>query len=359
MVLLCSRFFLHRRYTPLGSQQPRTFMMLSRRTGVGVPAAVLIAILMSALLSNHVVSSFQSHSSFSLNSVFTSSLSSALKAVVDDRDEGIVMNSKRSVNESLHSRRGIIRKSISTVAVATAYSSILLKDPSIASARAVSVPLPTSSYSSSIASFPERDALLTAISQNSSDDIILAAIQNLLPLNPLKSSPSFTYKEALDGTWKLLYTSGYSTSPLLKLPPPFRPNSYQYFGGTASREVGEGRVAQGLTGGLLLGEKQLWLSSGAVPSNENPSILEIYPPFRFQFGQRPGVDPSSKKTIVEANSDADFRAVNARTKEAQEAPKNEYEQLYVENFGRGSLRVSVVSRGDPIIVGEMFVHQKL
>ena len=56
---------------------------------------------------------------------------------------------------------------------------------------------------------------------------------------------------------------------------------------------------------------------------------------------------------------ADFRAANARTTEAQLAPKNEYEQLYLENYGRGSLRISVVAVGDPVIVGDMFVHQKL
>ena len=41
------------------------------------------------------------------------------------------------------------------------------------------------------------------------------------------------------------------------------------------------------------------------------------------------------------------------------APRNEYEQLYLEDFGTGSLRVSVITKGDPVIVGDMFVHQKL
>jgi hypothetical protein len=31
----------------------------------------------------------------------------------------------------------------------------------------------------------------------------------------------------------------------------------------------------------------------------------------------------------------------------------------VEDIGKGSLRISTVVRGDPVIVGEMFVHQKL
>ena len=41
------------------------------------------------------------------------------------------------------------------------------------------------------------------------------------------------------------------------------------------------------------------------------------------------------------------------------APRNKYEQLYLEDFGTGSLRVSMIARGDPVIVGDMFVHQKL
>ena len=120
-------------------------------------------------------------------------------------------------------------------------------------------------------------------------------------------------------------------------------------------------ATQGLVGGILsaLGPKtELWLSSGAVSQEGNPSTLEIFPPFRFQLGELPG-STGTKRTIVESQSDADFRAANARTTEAQLAPKNEYEQLYIDNFGRGSLRVSVVAEGDPVIVGDTFVHQKL
>lgn len=126
--------------------------------------------------------------------------------------------------------------------------------------------------------------------------------------------------------------------------------------------MGEGRVAQGLVGGALrvLGpDAELWLSSGAVAAGGRPSTLEIYPPFRFQLGRTPGSGRAAKRTIVEADSDAEFRRVNARSGEAQRAPKNEYEQLYLEDCGRGSLRVSVIASGDPVIVGETFVHQKL
>ena len=106
------------------------------------------------------------------------------------------------------------------------------------------------------------------------------------------------------------------------------------------------------------------VSSGAIPSKDDPSVLEIYPPFRFQLGEMPSGSSSSsssstKQTIVESQSDAEFRAANARSTEAQLAPKNEYQQIYLENFGSGSLRVSVITKGDPVIVGDMFVHQKV
>ena len=229
------------------------------------------------------------------------------------------------------------------------------------------VATPSSSIDSSSAassSIPqERNALLQAIFSKSPDEVIAQAIQNLIPLNPLKSSSSPSeYNSALDGEWKLLWYNKSDFSPLLKLPSPLRPDSYQYFGKIAQQEVGEGRVAQGLVGGVIAlsggSKKEFWLSSGAVPSKDDPSILEIYPPFRFQLGETPG-SSSPKSTIVESESDADFRAANARTAEAQAAPKNEYEQVYLENYGSGSLRVSVITKGDPVIVGDMFVHQKV
>ncbi len=226
-------------------------------------------------------------------------------------------------------------------------------------AKVVAKPSPSSTASS----IPqERNALLEAISRKSSDEVIVKAIQNLIPLNPLKSSSPSEYSSALDGEWKLLWYNKSDFSPLLKLPSPFRPDSYQYFGKIAEQEVGEGRVAQGLVGGVVAlsggSKKELWLSSGAVPSKDDPSVLEIYPPFRFQWGETPG-SSSPKSTIVESQSDAEFRAANARSTEAQLAPKNEYEQVYLENYGSGSLRVSVITKGDPVIVGDMFVHQKM
>jgi hypothetical protein len=250
-------------------------------------------------------------------------------------------------------RRQLLDSVMASLLASTTIASI----PSAASATVVGKPMSINVQSNS----PEREALLQALSKKSSDEVVLRAIQNLIPLNPMKSKSSAKYASELDGEWRLLWYNKSDFSPLLKLPSPLRPDSFQYFGSVAEKEVGVGRVAQGLTGGILsaLGpDKELWLSSGAVAKEDDPSILEIYPPFRFQLGDKPG-SSAEKQTIIDSQSDADFRAVNARTTEAQMAPKNEYEQLYLENFGSGSLRISVVARGDPVIVGDMFVHQKI
>jgi hypothetical protein len=200
-----------------------------------------------------------------------------------------------------------------------------------------------------------REQLLNAISRKASDAEVIDIIRRLKDPSNGKAA---ILPERLEGEWELIWSFGAEGfSPLLTLPKPFRPDSYQYFGSAAASEVGEGRIAQGLTGGIL-GGNQLWLSSGAIPLKENPSVLEIQPPFRFQLGGKFG-SGKPKKTIVEAGNDADFRKVNARTKEAQLAGKNQYQQTYLENIGPGSLRVSTVIAGDPVIVGEIFVHRKL
>jgi hypothetical protein len=270
-----------------------------------------------------------------------------------------------AVDTSSLSRRFLIRQGISFTMAASS-SSLPGFPSSVASAKVVESPIVTTT-STSMTTSPEREALLKAISNKSSDTIILQAIENLIPRSPLKGTSNtdkLAYASALDGTWKLLWYNKSDFSPLLKLPV-LRPTSYQYFGSIAEQEVGTGRVAQGLVGGVvsLLGgsDTEVWLSSGALAKTDNPSILEIYPPFRFQLGKVPGATSGDgeKRTIVESQSDAEFRAANARSIEAQLAPKNEYEQLYLEDFGTGSLRVSVIAKGDPVIVGDMFVHQKL
>jgi len=221
------------------------------------------------------------------------------------------------------SRRHLFGQVVSTAVV----SSSILLNPDISYAKVVSKPLTSNSNTKS--SSPERDALLNAITNKESDDIVLAAIEKLIPLSPLKGDSErlselkadlkkvneAVYSSALDGSWKLLWYNKSDFSPLLKLPYPLRPDSYQYFGKSAEKEVGEGRVAQGLVGGVLniLGkDTELWLSSGAIAEDNHPSTLGIYPPFRFELGELPG-STKPKRIIVESQSDAEFRAANART----------------------------------------------
>jgi hypothetical protein len=202
-----------------------------------------------------------------------------------------------------------------------------------------------------------RTKLLNLIKSKEDDSQVMRAIEELVMLDPSEGRGA-TKSRDLNGEWRLLWSlKADAFSPLLKLPKPFKPDSYQYLGGAAKAEVGEDRVAQGLTGGIL-GNKQLWLSSGVFPSEEDPSVLDIQPPFRFQLGGRYG-SGKEKTTIVEAGSDADFRKANGRTSDAQKAPKNAYKQLYLEPGGPGSLRISIITDGDPVIVGAIFVHEKM
>jgi len=200
-----------------------------------------------------------------------------------------------------------------------------------------------------------RPAKKSSINVNEAE--VLSAIENLVPFDPSVHKGA-TMKEDLDGEWELLWSAkAEAFSPLLKLPKPFKPDSFQYLGNAAAAEVGIDRVAQGLTGGIL-GQSQLWLSSGVRASSEDESMLEILPPFRFEVGGR-YQSGKAKKRLVEAGSDAEFRKLNSRTAEAQAAPKNSYRQLYLERQGKGSLRISTITDGDPVIVGAIFVHRKL
>jgi len=201
-----------------------------------------------------------------------------------------------------------------------------------------------------------RNNLLQSI-QSKNEAEVLAAIDILVPLDPSEHKGATMTKD-LDGEWELIWSAkAEAFSFLLKLPKPFKPDSFQYLGSAAAQEVGPDRVAQGLSGGVL-GPAQLWLSSGVRPSGDDASILEILPPFRFEVGGRYG-SGAPKTLLVEAGSDAEFRKVNLRTTEAQEAPKNSYKQLYLEREGKGSLRISIITEGDPVIVGAVFIHRKL
>ena len=197
----------------------------------------------------------------------------------------------------------------------------------------------------------ERQRLLSLISTEASDEAVLSAISALLPLDP--SGGRAARDDSLAGTWELLWSyKADKFSPLLGLPRPIRPQSLQYLGESAQALVGPGRVANELT--LPVGS--LLLSSGVVRLNDEPATLEIRPPFRLEV-EGPG---RWRSTLVEAGSDAEFRALNARTAEAQQAPKNRYVQTYLETTGKpGDLRISTVASGDPVIVGSVFVHRRL
>jgi hypothetical protein len=219
-------------------------------------------------------------------------------------------------------------------------------------------PLPANAAEQDSPSTEARSNLLSAINQGRSEEEVIKAIEKLVPFNPAKQTSGGTWREDLEGEWKLIWSANDDFSPLLRLPKPFKPDSYQYFGKPASLEVGEGRVAQGLTGGFF-GRSQLWLSSGIEPKDpKDPYTLEIEPPFRLELGGR-YLTGKPKKLVIDAGNDADFRKVNARTTEAQQAPKNIYQQMYVERKGKGSLRISSIIDGDPVIVGAILIHEKL
>jgi hypothetical protein len=332
--------------------------------------AIIISLLVCSLIApsisfqQTVSSSVGSFNRYNCNLLHAKRISTCRVSLTASSNEGETDRAAATASPELCSNEQVSRRRLfsRTFTSLVATNLVLGSNNQPVSAKVVAYPFSTID-STAAASIPqERNELLQAIANKTSDEVVAQAIQNLIPLNPLKSSSASEYSNALDGEWKLLWYNKSDFSPLLKLPSPLRPDSYQYFGKIAEQEVGEGRVAQGLVGGVVSlsggSNKELWLSSGAVASKDDPKVLEIYPPFRFQLGETPG-STAPKSTIVESESDADFRAANARTVEAQQAPKNEYEQVYLENYGSGSLRVSVITKGDPVIVGDMFVHQKV
>lgn len=196
---------------------------------------------------------------------------------------------------------------------------------------------------------PERSALVAAIA-GGNDDAVVAAIRALEPLDPCRAASRSVREAALDGEWVLRWGSNTRAfSPLLA--GPVKPRSTQLIGSAAARDLGEaGRIAQVLDfGGLARVE----LSSGATTADGRE--ITIRPPFRVDAvvgGRRVG--------LVDADSDASFRETNARTAEAQKAGANLYVQTYLEATGApGDLRISAITAGDPVIVGTMFVHERI
>jgi hypothetical protein len=264
--------------------------------------------------------------------------------------------------------------STSTTAAATATTTTTTAETAAAAAASLSTAL----------SSPERAALLGAIARGADEATVAPLVEALLPLDPSRGTGATS--DALGGTWELIWSAkAEAFSPLLRLPRPLKPESYQLLGRDAEAAgVGSGRVVQVLKGGILGGGvgdnggggggssvaslvpplAEIWLSSGVAPAADGAGdTLEIFPPFRLEVGRGGGGGAQQsggrRTTLVEAGSDADFRAVNGRTSEAQAAPKNRYVQAYLEGTGGdGDLRVSVVAAGDPVIVGATFVHRR-
>jgi hypothetical protein len=95
----------------------------------------------------------------------------------------------------------------------------------------------------------DRNQLLSAIARRASDDEVINVIRHL---RDPSNGRAAMYPDRLDGQWELIWSyKAEAFSPLLKLPKPFKPDSYQYLGSAAEGEVGAGRISQGLTGGIL------------------------------------------------------------------------------------------------------------
>lgn len=255
-----------------------------------------------------------------------------------------------------------------TAATAAAATTVLVGGRSLPTFAAEEV-LPTTTTSTTPTTTIEnaKQALLEAITtktkKSSSQDYILQCIDRLVVASTSSSS-------SLDGSWKLIWSMGAEQfSPLLQLPSPFTPESYQWIGSATIPVVGENdknnRIVQVLTSGIL-GANRIYLSSGIVDVSNGivtkdqdstntastpPMLLQILPPFRLEVEQQ---QSKRRWMIVDSDSDASFRQVNARTINAQRAPPNLYQQLYVDN----DLRISKIIQGDPVILGATFIHIK-
>lgn len=195
-----------------------------------------------------------------------------------------------------------------------------------------------------------RAALLKAIKMGRG---VEAAIDNLVTFDPSKGCGAAS--EALGGEWRLLWSSDSSepASIARALLGPLKLESSQLLGDAAAARVGIGRVVQ--VQQAFDGGARVELSSGAVLDPADMRVLEIQPPFRLDV-----VLAGRRFNVVEAASDAEFREVNARTAEEQAAPRNRYEQSYLEESGRpGDLRISRVVEGDPVVLGTVYVHERL
>lgn len=218
-------------------------------------------------------------------------------------------------------RRGWLTKTVGSATAAAVAAASMVVAISVERASATSTPVGQDSL------LVAKEALLNAIAAKAPQDEILNCIQRLVSVSTTvakrdqsstgivsssstSSSSSSSLADRIDGKWKLIWSVGAQQfSPLLQLPFPLTPDSFQLVGASAAPVVGEGRIAQLLTSGIL-GPTQLYLSSGIVNyggggdrSVSSTSLLQIQPPFRFQV-ELPVTH--QRLTLVEAGSDADF-----------------------------------------------------
>jgi hypothetical protein len=175
--------------------------------------------------------------------------------------------------------------------------------------------------------------VLLATSPANDDPAVAAAVEKLVPLDPSRGAAATS--AALGGRWRLVWSANADAfSPLLDLPPQLRPESLQLLGSTAEAAgCGAGRIAQVLDFPLPF-LPVLRLSSSARPDPDDARTLEILPPFRLETLPGDSGGSGGGRTLAESGSDAGFRAMNARTAEAQAAPRNRYEISYLEESGR-------------------------
>jgi hypothetical protein len=195
-----------------------------------------------------------------------------------------------------------------------------------------------------------RAELVRAIESGASDELVLERLHALIPFDPSRGRGAVD--GALGGTWDLLWTKDEAPAPVQVMRKTLhQPVGTQLLGDAAAPRFGAGRVAQLLD----VAGVRFELSSGATPAPDDSRVLQIFPPFRFA-----ALAAGRRFEIAEAGSDAGFRALNARTAEAQAAPRNRYTQEYLETSGRvGDLRVSRITEGDPAIVGNVYVHRRI
>lgn len=184
-----------------------------------------------------------------------------------------------------------------------------------------------------------RQAVLDAVERGGDVEPLL---ENLIAVDPSRGRAA--RDATIKGDWELIWSARTDKfSPLLSLPKPLRPESTQILGDGVSNTLKRG----------VLGPTSLILSSGARVKDD--ATLEIFPPFLFEVELG-----TSRTVLVNADSDAEFRETQARTRAEQRAPRNLYAQLYLDTSGRpGDLRLSKVVAGDPVIVGATFLHRRI